>query len=396
MKYVFLVGDGMADVPLKELNGKTPLQQANTPNMDYIACHGEVGLIQTLFHGLPTGSDVANLSLLGYDPRTYFTGRAPFESAGMGIELAGDDVAFRANFVTIRNGVMEDYSAGHITNEETAPLIELLNKKLGDGSIRFYQSVSYRNLMVWKDGKDKTVTIPPHDILGKKIAEYLPAGEGAEFLNRIMTDSVDMLSSSEINAKREKEGKNPANMLWLWGQGKKPNLPGFAQRYGGKRAVVVAAVDLIKGICASAGFDKVDVKGATGYLDTDYGAKGKTALEMLKKYDFVFVHVEAPDEASHAGDFKEKIRAIENFDKFVVGRILDGLKNSDIKEYKVLLTADHVTPVYERTHTTGNVPVAIYDSRKSVSGSTGFDEFINTANQKIPKEAHRLMDYFIG
>ena len=359
MKYLILIGDGMADEPLKECDGKTPLEYAHTPNMDRIAGAGVFGLFKTIPDGFPPGSDVAALSIFGYPPQRYYTGRAPLEAASLGVRLAEGDVAFRCNLVTLREDgtvLMEDYSAGHISTEEAAKIMETLNERLSHLGVTFYTGKSYRHLMVWHDGRDGIKTTPPHDIMGKPIEEYLPRGEGAERLKELMELSREVLKDHPVNITRKKEGKPTADSIWLWGGGRSPVVPTFKERFDMEGAVI-SAVDLVNGIGVLAGLEVIKVPGATGYIDTNYEGKADHALEALRTKDFVCVHVEAPDEAGHEGSLEKKLRAIEDFDKKVVGRVLDGIKGFDAVRVAVL--ADHPTPVRLRTHTPEPVPFAI-------------------------------------
>lgn len=369
MKYIVLVGDGMADYPLEELNGKTPLQVAHTPNMDFIASNGKNGVVRTVPRGMVPGSDVANLSILGYGPRKYYPGRGPLEAASMGVSLDRDEVAFRCNLVTVKDGVLVDYSAGHISSEEARILIERLDKKL-DGDARFYPGVSYRHLLVLKGGEGMTCALP-HDIVGCSIEENLPKGRNAEILRKLMQESVPLLENHDVNMERRRRGKNPANMIWPWGPGKSPNMPSFEEKFGIKGSVI-AAVDLIKGIGKCIGLKVIEVPGATGYLDTNYEGKADYALKSLADRDFCFVHVEAPDEAGHSGDVGAKIKAIENFDEKVVGRVLKGLERH--REYRIMVLPDHPTPISVRTHTSDEVPFAIYSPNETADDVKAFDE----------------------
>jgi len=390
MKYIVLVGDGMADYPLEELNGKTPLQAARTPNMDFIASNGKNGVVRTVPRGMAPGSDVANLSILGYDPRKYYPGRGPLEAASMGVSLGKGEVAFRCNLVTVKNGVLIDYSAGHISSEEARTLIEYLDEKL-DGNARFYPGVSYRHILVLKGGEDAACT-PPHDIVGRSIEEYLPMDRDAEILRRLMHDSAHLLECHEVNEKRKREGKNPANMIWPWGPGRSPNMPSFEEKFG-VRGSVIAAVDLIKGIGKCIGLKVIDVPGATGYLDTNYEGKADYALKSLANRDFCFVHVEAPDEAGHSGDMEAKIKAIENFDEKVVGRVLRGLKRYD--KYRIMVLPDHPTPISIRTHTCDEVPFAIFSPSDATDDVKAFDESSARKGALGAVEGKELMELFI-
>ncbi len=377
MKYLILIGDGMADYPVDKLGSKTPLMAAKTPGMDFIAKHGMLGRVKTIPEGFPAGSDIANLVIMGYDPGLFYTGRAPLEAAGMGVQLEKNDVAFRCNLVTLsshENLQMEDFSAEHITTEEAKKIIREINEKLGSENIKFFEGISYRHLMVLKNGSDQLSTTPPHDITGKEILHYLPRGQGQETLIRLMEKSKKILKTSLINQKRIKNNKKPANAIWLWGQGKRPNLPTFHKKYR-RTGSVISAVDLIKGLGAYAGLKIINVPGATGYLDTNYRGKAQYALKELKKCDFVYLHVEAPDEASHSGDLKNKIRAIEDFDEKVVTTILSGMKQ--FTDYRIAVLPDHYTPFSLMTHSPEPVPFAIYssDNKFEAKGrAKGFDE----------------------
>jgi 2,3-bisphosphoglycerate-independent phosphoglycerate mutase len=359
MKYLVIIGDGMADFPIEELGGKTPLMAASKPSMDLMARKGFCGNVLTIPAGFPSGSDVACMSIFGYDPAKYYTGRAPIEAYGMGISMNETDVAFRCNLVYLEANlpkvVMGDYSGGHITTEEATELVRDLQGAIGSNEFRFYPGVSYRHLMIWKNGKEAMQTTPPHDILDKEVIDYIPKGEGASTLVRLMSDSQLFLKDHPVNKKRQERGLVPANSIWLWGQGKKPYFTPFVEKYG-VRGAAVTAVDLIKGIGALAGFETPHVEGATGYLDTDYGAKARAALELLGRHDIVYVHVEAPDEASHSGSLKEKLRAIERIDKEILGYLL-GNTGDDVR---FLLATDHATPISLRTHYACPVPFVIY------------------------------------
>ncbi len=374
MKYAVLIGDGMADFPMDEFGGKTVLQKANTPNMDYITKNGRAGLARTVPDGMPPGSDVANMSILGYDPKKYYSGRAPLEAASMEIPLNDGDVAFRCNLITITDGIIADYSAGHITSEEAKTLIEAVDSRIGTEKIRFYPGISYRHLMVASGdvGIDAECT-PPHDVIGEAKSEYMPKGKDSELLCELTDASRTILEKHPVNSERVKAGKNPANYIWLWGQGYAPSFTEFKQLYG-MTGSIISAVDLLKGIGIYAGLDVIDVPGATGYLDTNYSGKAEYAIESLKDHDFVFVHVEAPDEAGHMGDVDAKIQAIEDFDKLVVGRILEYARESD-EDFTILVLPDHPTPISLKTHTSDPVPFAIYSTAdKDPDAAAAFDE----------------------
>jgi 2,3-bisphosphoglycerate-independent phosphoglycerate mutase len=400
LKYVVIIGDGITDWPVAELGDRTPLQAAFTPNMDRLAREGTVGVVKTVPDGFPPGSDVANLSIMGYDPGKYYTGRAPFEAASMGVELQESDVAFRCNLVTLsfdktkRRARMDDHSAGHISTGEAKVLIEFLDRELGSDEIKFYPGVSYRHLVVLKNARLGSDCTPPHDILGKDITDYLPLGRSCECLKDLMMRSVGLLEGHEINKKRVAEGRRPANSIWLWGEGRKPSLPTFEERYG-LRGSLVSAVDLMKGLGIYAGFEILDVPGVTGYLDTNYVGKAEHSLKALEKNDLAYIHVEAPDEAGHSGNAADKVKAIEDFDALVVGTVLRGMKAFDA--FKVLVMPDHATPLKLRTHSAEPVPFAVFDStEKKDSGTKGFtEEIFKSPNAVMVERGHELMDYFI-
>lgn len=406
MKYIILLGDGMADRPRADLGGRTCLQAAKTPNLDQLASAGQVGMVSTVPDGYAPGSDVANLSVLGYDPRKYYTGRSPLEAASIGVALGPDDVAFRCNLVTLkvtgggsaagrrRTLLMEDFSAGHISTIEARTLIEEIGGKLGTEHIRFYPGVSYRHLMVWKGGKDRIDCTPPHDIQDKDIQDYLPRGEGDDIINELMEASYDILTNHPVNKGRLEAGKRSANSIWLWGQGKRPSMPTFMEKYG-LAGAVISAVDLTKGLGVYAGFEVINVPGATGWIDTNYVGKAEHALFALKSKDIVYLHVEAPDEAGHTGDVKNKIKAIEDFDEFIVGNVVHGMKQFD--EYRILALPDHPTPLELRTHSAEPVPFVLYDSRSERKGGpVTYDERIaDRKDALVFKEGYKLMDYFL-
>ena len=370
MKYIILLGDGMSDEPIAELGGKTPLEAAKTPNMDRMSQNGKTGLAATVPAGYPPGSDVANLSVFGYNPDDCYTGRSPLEAASMGVELAPEDVAFRLNFVWLEAHYgklyMGDFSAGHISTAEAKILIETLQEELGGAGFDFYPGVSYRHLMVWRNGKDNLTFTPPHDISTHSIEDYLPQGEGANILLDLTNSAQMLLNDHPINNRRVAERKLPANSIWFWGHGRKPVMKTYRERFG-LSGSVISAVDLIRGIGVNAGLDIIHVPGATGYIDTNYLGKAEYAIASLKDHDFVYVHVEAPDEAAHGGLLKEKIEAIENFDRDVVGTVLNRL--DEIGDCRILVTPDHPTPVEKRTHTSDPVPFILFDSRRALDAT---------------------------
>tara|TARA_B100000315_G_scaffold35543_1_gene30190 strand:- start:2146 stop:3336 length:1191 start_codon:yes stop_codon:yes gene_type:complete len=394
MKYIVLLGDGMPDHPLPDHDNKTPLQIANTPNMDFLAKSGITGGIKTIPDGFPPGSDVSNLSIFGYNPEVYYTGRSPLEAASMGVDLDSGDIAFRCNLVTLKpvmnDLVMEDYSAGHISSEEAKELINFLNSKLGNENYTFYPGVSYRHLLVWKGGKEKMDLPPPHDLTGKGIKDSVLSrrDEIIELLNY----SQMLLKNHAVNLKRAGEGKRPANCIWLWGSGKKPAMPNLKKMYDLEGAVI-SAVDLLKGIGIYAGLDAIKVPGATGYIDTNYEGKVKSALKILEEKNFVYIHLEAADETSHEGSFENKIKAIEDFDSKVVGKVLKGI--SGYKKYKVLLTSDHPTPLSLMTHTAEKVPFAVYSPNMNGDKTIAFSEDLIKEGSKNFEKGFEIMEYFV-
>jgi len=378
MKYLLFIGDGMADYPLEKLGGKTPLQAADTPNMDKLAKKGRCGRFITIPAGMPTGSAVANLSILGYNPRIYFQGRGVLEAASMGIELGSEDVAFRCNIICVRNNKIKSHSGGHITTKEAIELIKTINHKLGTEYIKFYPGVSYRHLLVLRGGKfsANVECTPPHDALDRSITKVLVkakdkgAEKTANLLNKMIINSQSILEGHPVNLERAKKGKDKANMIWPWSAGKPPLMETFQERFGIKGAVI-AAVDLIKGVSIYAGFDVINVEGATGLYNTNYEGKADACLKALKSYDLVWVHVEASDEASHEGDLDLKIKTIEYFDKRLVGRVLDSID----EDIHIALLPDHFTPISMRTHVADAVPFLIYDPQKEADEVSQFDEF---------------------
>jgi 2,3-bisphosphoglycerate-independent phosphoglycerate mutase len=392
MKYALVIADGAADVPLDELDGRTPLAAAEIPHIDWIARHGRIGTVRTIPTDMPCGSDVAILSVLGYDPREHYTGRAPLEAAAQGLTVRDDEWIFRCNFVTIVEGVMEDYSAGHISTEEAQALVDELNVRLANDYVRFYCGVGYRHLMTFRGDCD-VATTPPHDILSQPVAGYLPTGDGAEQLRVITERSQDLLAEHEINAIRRDLGENPATSIWLWGQGKMPTLPAFADRFGitGK---AITAVDLVRGIAALIGWEPIEVEGATGFLDTNYAGKGAAAVQALDECDLICVHVEAPDEAGHNADAQGKIKAIEQIDKHIVGPLLERLR-AEGDAWRILVLPDHPTPCTARTHTPDAVPFAIAGDRIQAVVSDAFDEAAAAESDLHIRRGCDLMEYFL-
>lgn len=400
-KYIVLLGDGMADDPIPELGNRTPLQAARTSNLDHFAQKGLLGWVRTIPAGLPPGSDVANLSIFGYDPSIVFTGRAPLEAASMGIRIGPRDVAFRLNLVTLSpqdgKAVMDDYSAGHITTEEAEEIIRDLGKRLGDKEFNFFPGVSYRHLLVWRNGERslKLKTTPPHDISGKEVGSYLPQGEGEGEILRLMEEGKKILQSHPQNERRRQAGRKPANAIWLWGQGKAPQLLPITERFG-LSGSVISAVDLMRGIGFYAGLEIIPVPGATGYLDTNYAGKVEYALRELSRKDFVYLHLEAPDEAAHNGNLNDKIRAIEDFDQKIVGPIRQGLRK--FEAYRVLALPDHPTPIARKTHTSEPVPFVVYSSEDELRAPRADFSFSEPLAQRTGlgiEKGHELMEKFI-
>ena len=397
-KFILLVGDGMADYPLAELDGKTPLEAAHTPNMDRIAAC-RIGLVNTIPEGMEPGSDVANLSLLGYDPSLYHTGRGPFEAASIGIRLGDDDVAFRMNLVTLdrrseQEIVMVSHSSGDISTKEAAAIIRDLKEEMTVPGIEIHPGLAYRHLLVWKRGPDKAETIPPHDVLDQNMASYLNLG-GDDPVVDFIRHSWSLLERHPVNLKRRKMGLNEANSVWLWGQGKAVKVPLFTDKFN-LRGGVISAVDLIKGIGVYAGLKLIDVEGATGYLDTNYSGKAEEALKALHDLDFMFVHVEAPDEASHSGNIREKIQAIEAFDEKVVGTVCKGMEV--FEDYRIMIASDHFTPISMKTHASDPPPFAWAKREELLTGPRGasFTEEFAKKSGLCFQRGHDLMPAFLG
>ncbi|MCX7772595.1 MAG: cofactor-independent phosphoglycerate mutase [Clostridia bacterium] len=401
MKYIVVLGDGMADWPIEKLNGKTPLEAAKKPAIDALSRCATLGLVKTVPQGMPAGSDVANLSVFGFDPKTYYTGRSPLEAISMGLKLGEDDTALRCNLVTLSDEedfakkTMVDYSSGEITTQESTQLMEDVAKALNREGISFYPGISYRHCLIWKDGSLDIKLTPPHDISGKYIGDYLPKGPGGELALELMKKSVAILRDHPINQKRKERGLNPAISIWLWGQGKKPSVPLFIEKYG-LCGSVISAVDLIKGIGIASGMKSVDVPGATGNIHTNFKGKAEAALKELREgRDFVYVHIEAPDECGHQGQLEDKVRAIELIDSEVVAPLLQGLK--EIDDYRLMILPDHPTPIAIKTHCADPVPFLIYDSRVS---ETKDDQAVYTENYAkgtglVVEQGHLLMDRFL-
>lgn len=388
MKYILIVPDGMADDPIAELDGRTPLMVARTPHLDALARAGVVGRVQTIPPGMAPGSDVAALSIMGYDPARYYTGRAPLEAAAQGIELGAHDVAWRCNLITTDGERLLDYSAGEISSEEGAALIAIIHEKLGSSRRRFYPGVSYRNLLVWQDGSVDVGARPPHDIMGQPIIPNLPQGDDEETLRQLMWDSYAILSEQEINRRRCDAGKNPANMIWLWGQGYAPRLPAFSIEHG-VSGTVISAVDLLRGIARLAGLRAPVVPGATGRLDTNWAGKAAAARAALAETDFLFVHVEAPDECGHQGDLEGKIRAIELTDREIIGPVWEAAQQYD--RARILVLPDHYTPLALRTHVGKAVPFTLAGAGIRPDGADRLDEQIGEESSLLVAEGWTLI-----
>lgn len=396
MKYIVVVPDGAADYPIEILEGKTPLEAADTPFMDSLAKSAVLGRVKTVPAGFKPASDVANLSLLGYDPNEYYTGRGPLEAANMGIALCESDLAFRCNLITESQGKLVDYSAGHITDREAKELFDDLGAKLGSENIKFFHGTSYRNLMVFRNcadlGLDKLNYCAPHDILNKGIEENFPRGENSQVLIDLMRRSKEILKDHEINKVRVDLGENPANMIWLWGCGRNPRMPLFKEKFGLKGAVV-SAVDLINGIGKIIGFKVLKVEGVTGYYDTNYKGKAEAAIKALDDVDIVFVHIEATDEAGHNQDLRMKITCIERIDKLVIGTIKEAMKG---KDFRMLIAPDHPTPLSLRTHTDEPVPFLICGKGVENGGFSSFCESTAAQSNIYFERGEDLMKFFLG
>lgn len=402
MKYIVLLCDGMADEPSDMLKGKTPMEVAKKPYMDALAQKSEVGMVRTIEKGMPPGSDIANLSVLGYDPKIYYTGRSPLEAVSMGINLKDDDVTLRCNLVTLtdeekyEDKTILDYCADDISTEEAKILIDYIEEKLGNKEFKFYNGVAYRHCLVWDKGNPKPgILTPPHDITGKEIKEYIPKGNNVDKLYKLMQESYTLLNNHPVNIKRVNEGKKPANSIWLWGEGTKPKLDSFYKKYN-KKGSMVSAVDLLKGIAICSGMKSVDVKGATGYIDTNFKGKLEAAINELKKgQDMVYIHIEAPDECGHRGEAENKVKSLELIDKLVLKPLLEALKDFD--DYGILIAPDHPTPLNIRTHTDNPVPYLIYNSKNTKNnGVTSFTEKQAESTGNYIEVGHTMMGKFLS
>lgn len=398
-KFVIIIPDGCADEPQASLDGKTPLEAANIPNMDAIAQAGQIGRANHVPQSLPPGSDVANLSLLGYDPMVHYTGRAALEAAAQGIVLGPNDWAIRCNLVTILDQVMKDFTAGHISSEEARQLIEALQQELGSPQLQFYPGVSYRNLLIYRGGdapapfSRDTTTVPPHDLTDQSVLDAYPRGPGSDLLTRLMCESEQVLADHPVNLARKKADKLPATNIWLWGLGGAIQLPAFQERYGVSGAMITA-VDLLRGLASLFGWRQIEVPGATGYLDTDYAAKGQYAIDALTEADLVCVHIEATDEAAHEGNTEAKIRALEEIDAKIVGPVWEALKR--YADYRILVSPDHPTPLRLKTHAHGYVPFAIAGSGIKPQGAKAYSEKEAETSGMVFEEGWRVMGFFLG
>lgn len=397
MKYVIVLGDGMADEPIQELDGKTPLEYANTPMMDMLAAKAEIGLVHTIPEGMKPGSDTANLSVIGYDPKKYYTGRSPLEALSIGVDMKATDVALRTNMVTISEDdvpyeekTIIDHSSGEISTEDAAILLEAVKEGLKKEGYEFYLGTSYRHLLIWDKGEVVELTAP-HDVLGQTIGQYLPEDK---VLRDMMVKSYDILNNHPVNVKRAEAGLNKANSLWFWGAGTRPALSSFEEKTG-KKAVMISAVDLLKGIAVGASMHNIEVEGANGGLHTNYEGKAQAAVDALTKdgYDFAYVHVEAPDEMGHQGSVERKVKAIENLDQRVIKKVVEGLEASG-EDFRLLVLPDHPTPIRVRTHTSSPVPYMLYDSTDVKDNTWHYNEKDGEASGNYVAEGHTMIDYF--
>jgi 2,3-bisphosphoglycerate-independent phosphoglycerate mutase len=406
MKYAIVIPDGCADEPQPELGGKTPLQAARKPSMDRVAQAGVVGRSNNVPAGLTPASDVATLSLFGYDPLRVYTGRAPLETVAMGLKLGPGDWAIRCNLVHVDMEEMRDFTAGHIASEDGALLMKTIQERLGGpvpgelglrGTLEFHAGVSYRNILIYRGGDAPfaggTKTQPPHDVPDKPIADHLPKGPGSDLLRLLMDRSRDVLARHPVNQARAKRGDKPATQIWLWGQGKAPQIETFERVYG-KKGAILSAVDLVRGVGILLGWTRIDVPGATGYLDTDYAAKGRYGVEALKSHDLVCVHVEAPDEASHEGKAAAKVKAIEEIDRHIVGPLLGALPQ--FAAWRILVSPDHRTPLRTRAHAHGAVPFTVAGTGVHSKGQSSYDEIVAAAADLSFDKGHELMKWFLG
>ncbi len=393
MKYALILPDGAADEPIADLNGLTSLAAARIPNMNWIAAAGRLGTVRTVPKGFVPGSDVATLSVVGYDPNAHYTGRAPLEAVARRIALEPDELVFRCNLVTIVDGRMEDFYAGHISQPEAEKIVADLQGALGDQRVHFHTGVGYRHLVTVKNASGlKVQCTPPHDIPGEPVSGYLPAGKGSDFVRELMEKAQRVLENHEVNQVRRDLGENPATSIWLWGQGGTPRLPSFKDKYG-LRGAAITAVDLIRGIALSVGWKLIEVPGATGYIDTDYKAKGQYAIQALDEVDLVAVHIEAPDECGHNGDAFNKVKSLEHIDEHIVGPVLEKLRT--FGEWRILCVPDHPTPVAKKTHTETPPPFCMAGSGVTADRGAAFNEAEAAETGLQIDPGHDLMEYFL-
>jgi 2,3-bisphosphoglycerate-independent phosphoglycerate mutase len=400
MKYIVILGDGMADEKIEKINNQTPLQVAHKPTIDRLSKNGELGLVSTIPKGMSPGSDTANLSVMGYDPRQYYTGRSPLEAISIGIDMKDTDISYRCNFVTLteeenyNEKTILDHSSGEITTDEARALMDAIIKEFSNDYLTFYKGVSYRHILIWAGGSTNVDLTPPHNILEQKIGAYMPKGDGADIIYDIMKRSYDVLKNHEVNLKRIERGLNPANSLWIWGEGKKPMLSPFEEKYGLK-GTMISAVDLLKGIALGAKMTSIDVEGATGNLHTNYEGKAMACIEALENgSDFVYVHVEAPDECGHQGVLEDKIKSIELIDEKIVSRVVNHFDANGLA-YRILVLPDHPTPLAIRTHTNKPVPYALYDSTKIQASGLPYNEETAGTTGNFFDNGYQLMAYFL-
>lgn len=398
MKYAIVIPDGCADEPQESLGGRSPLAAANLPNIDAVTAAGRIGRANNVPPSLPAGSDVATLSLLGYDPMTHYTGRAPLEAAAQGIKLGPNDWAIRCNLVTIENQEMRSFTAGQISSAEARGLLTTAQEELGTANLEFRPGVSYRNLLIYRAGKGTvpftvdTRTTPPHDLTDKSVLDDYPRGPGGELLNELMSETVKLFAEHPVNVARRQRGEPVATNVWLWGQGSVPSLVPFLELHG-KQGVMITAVDLLRGLATLLGWRRLEVDGATGYLDTDYAAKGRAAIDVLDETDLVCVHVEAPDEASHEGDTEAKIEALQQIDQHIVGPLHEALKAQG--EYRILVSPDHPTPLRTKTHSHGFVPFAMAGTGIEADAASTYDEETASKSDLAFAEGWQLMQTFL-
>jgi 2,3-bisphosphoglycerate-independent phosphoglycerate mutase len=401
MKYVVILGDGMADEAIKEIGNKTPLQVAVKPTIDNLTKKGEIGLVNTIPEGMNPGSDTANLSVMGYDPEIYYTGRSPLEAISMGINMKDNDISFRCNLVTLtedepyENKKIIDHSADEITTREAKELIGAISEELSNSYLSFYPGVSYRHALIWENGSTNVKLTPPHDILEQCILEYIPQGDNSNEIYEMMKKSYDILNNHPINIERKKKGLNPANSIWIWGEGKKPSLDSFKDKFN-KKGTMISAVDLLKGIAIAAGMDSVDVENVTGNIHTNFDGKAEACIEAIEKgSDFVYVHLEAPDECGHRGELDNKIKSIELIDEKIVKPIVKALEEKGY-DHRIMVLPDHPTPIAYRTHTSNPVPYMIYDSTKILNSNMIYNEVMAKESGNVCRKGHELMNYFLS